>query len=53
MSDVTALILGILVVLIIPAIFIGRKAKEAQDKEQRKKNAMARKQRNRRKNKKK
>lgn len=53
MTDVTALVLGILVVLIIPAIYLSKKAKEAQEKEHKKELALTRKHRNRRRNKKK
>ncbi|GEM_PF-1415926 len=53
MTDVTALVLGILVVLVLPAIYLGKKAKDAQEKEHKKEMAQARKFRNRRRNKKK
>ncbi|MFA7326187.1 MAG: hypothetical protein WC121_05945 [Candidatus Kapaibacterium sp.] len=53
MTDVTALVLGILVVLIIPAIYLSKKAKEAQEKEHKKEIALTRKYRNKRRNKKK
>lgn len=53
MTDVTALVLGILVVLVLPAIYLGKKAKDAQEKEHKKEIALTRKYRNKRRNKKK
>lgn len=53
MTDVTALVLGILVVLVLPAIYLGKKAKDAQEKERKKELAQSRKFRNRRRKKKK
>lgn len=37
MTDVTLLVLGILALLVIPAVIVGKKAKEAQEKEKRNK----------------
>lgn len=52
MSDVTALVLGVLVVLLIPAIYFTKKAKAAQDKEHKKEIAQSRNHRNKRRHKK-
>lgn len=53
MEDVTALVLGIIVVLVLPALYLGKKAKDAQEKEHKKEIALTRKFRNKRRNKKK
>ena len=53
MTDVTALVIGILIVLVLPAIYLSRKAKDAQEKERKKELAQSRKFRNRRRKKKK
>lgn len=53
MSDVTYLVLGVLVLIIIPALYFGNKAKDAQEKANKKETALHRKFRNRKRNRKK
>jgi hypothetical protein len=53
MSDVTYLVLGVLVLIVIPALYFGNKAKEAQEKAKKKETALQRKVRNRKRNKRK
>lgn len=53
MSDVVALVLGVLVVLLIPAVYLTKKAKAAQEKEHIKEIAQSRNHRNKRRIKKK
>lgn len=53
MSDVTYLVLGVLVLIVLPALYFGSKAKDAQEREKKKEAALHRKFRNRKRNKKK